>query len=171
MSTLPELAQLIATWRGPLIGLLTTRGLSREAAIELAQDTFAEAWVHRARFRGPDDDTAAVGRWLAGIARNLHRQRARIRPLRPLEEAVVDGLAAPEDASALDRERASALHEAIESLPARERVVVHTSYFEETSTAHVAALLETSPRAVEGLLRRARKRLEEALSRRAIAVE
>jgi RNA polymerase sigma factor (sigma-70 family) len=37
-------------------------------AADLAVETLAEAWQHRARFRGDDD---SVGGWLMGIARNL----------------------------------------------------------------------------------------------------
>ena len=54
-------------------------------------------------------------------------------------------------------------------VPSRQRIVVQAFYLEETSTARVAALLETSERAVEGLLRRARARLQERLGSHARA--
>jgi hypothetical protein len=51
----------IAAFRGPLIGLLASWGRDWRAAEELAQDTFAEAWVSRGRFVGDFSDTRAYG--------------------------------------------------------------------------------------------------------------
>lgn len=159
MSTLDELERLIARWRGPLVGLLSARGLDAQTASELAQDVFAEAWMGRARFRGDADDDAAVGRWLAGIARNLQRAHARRPRALPLEDAgdPAAETTMPDDSGAMVRA-------AIERLPDNEREVVRMFYLEETTTRQVAALLCLTERAVEGLLRRARKRLSGWLS-------
>lgn len=168
MSGAFDLDALIDTWRGPLVGLLAARGASRDEAIELAQDAFAEAWLGRERFRGDPGDERAVGRWLSGIAVNLlratNRRRGRLRP--HLEDAGVDGTEAPhvEETDDPGAERLRRLREAIVGLPERERAVVQAFYLEETSVARVAALLSLSERAVEGLLFRARERLRERLS-------
>ena len=164
-----DLAALIGRWRGPLVGLLAARGLPWPRAEELAQDTFAEAWLGRERFAGELDDERAVGAWLAGIARNLHRAEAR-ESRRSARIAAVEASSAPasnaDPAASLDTDAESArVHAAIDALPQREREVVRAFYLEETSTARVAALLETSERAVEGLLRRARGHLRAALGR------
>ena len=163
MSQRFDLDALIDRWRGPLVGLLAARGASWSEASELAQDAFAEAWLHGDRFRGDVNDERAVGAWLAGIARNLHRAAMRnasapISP-KPLESAS-EPTQRPDDP---DDEQLHALRTAIGELPDREREVIQAFYLEETSTARVAALLETTERAVEGLLRRARQRLKAAL--------
>jgi RNA polymerase sigma-70 factor, ECF subfamily len=162
-----DLDQLIEAWRGPLIGLFAARGVAYGEAIELAQDVFAEAWIGRGRFQGAPKNTRAVGAWLSGIARNLHRASSRKRRPEPLEQGLAEQEPAPE---ASDHEiRAAELRRAIEALPDRERAVVQAFYFEETSSAHVAALLGIAPRAVEGLLRRARARLKESLESASVA--
>ncbi len=157
-----DLDVLMDSWRGPLIGLAISWGVRHGDAIELAQDTFAEAWVGRSSFRGDASDTRSVGGWLAGIARNLHR--VSVRKLRPEELApgAADSQPAPEPSP--EQERARHLIAVILSLPDREREVVQAFYFGETSTVHVAALLDLTPRAVEGLLRRARERLRSSLN-------
>ncbi len=157
-----DLDALMDAWRGPLIGLAVSWGVRHDDAIELAQDAFAEAWIARTTFRGDVSDTHSVGAWLAGIARNLHRTA--LRKLRPEELApgVAESQPAPEPSP--EQQRILHLNAIIQALPDRERAVVQAFYFEETSTAHVAALLNLAPRAVEGLLRRARARLKSSLS-------
>jgi len=153
-----DLDALVAEWRGPLVGLLAARGATPAEAHELAQDVFAEAWLSRERFRGDPSDPRAVGGWLAGIARNLHRTASRRHERRALPlEAAAEVESAGESAPAEDP--LAPLRAAIERLPERERIVVQAFYLEETTTKHVAALLHVTPRAVEGLLRRARARL------------
>ena len=79
----------VEAFRGPLVGLLASWGPDWRTAEELAQDTFAEAWFGRARFRGDADDLGAVGAWLRGIAFHLHSAarrreiRARVQPIEP----------------------------------------------------------------------------------------
>ena len=160
-----DLEHLVARWRGPLVGLLAARGLPWGQAEELAQDVFAEAWMGRGRFQGDAGDERAMGAWLAGIARNLHRTETR-RPQPASTDAAVEPQAAgPTPQERLDAgDEAARVHAAIDALPDREREVVRAFYLEETSAARVAALLETSERAVEGLLRRARERLRTALT-------
>lgn len=165
MSAAFDLDHLIDRWRGPLVGLLAARGASWPQAEELAQDVFAEAWMHRLRFRGDLDDERALGAWLAGIARNLHRSDVRkASTAEPIDElAPESGGAEPHEALQAEDE-ADSVRAAIEALPEREREVIQAFYLEETTSARVAALLETSERAVEGLLRRARARLKDALA-------
>jgi RNA polymerase sigma-70 factor (ECF subfamily) len=149
-----DLERVIDAWRGPLVGLLRARGLGARAAIELAEDVFAEAWLGRERFRGDPEDEGAVGAWLAGIARNLHRAALRRRRFEVLADAAEER-EPPEN----DVPNRTAVRAAIDRLPDGEREVVRMFYLEETSTRRVAALLSLSERAVEGRLRRARQRL------------
>ncbi|MAG62482.1 hypothetical protein CMO84_03070, partial [Candidatus Woesearchaeota archaeon] len=66
-----DLDALILEFRSPLTGLLSSWGAAPRDAIELAQDTFAEAYLSRERFAGDWADQGAVGGWLCGIAQNL----------------------------------------------------------------------------------------------------
>jgi len=165
MSAALDLDLLIDRWRGPLVGLLAARGASWAQAEELAQDVFAEAWIHIERFRGDFEDERAFGAWLAGIARNLHRTEVRkASATEPLEDVPCESDEAEPHETLLVEDEADAVRSAIEALPEREREAVQAFYLEETPTARVAGLLETSERAVEGLLRRARARLKQALA-------
>ena len=53
-----DLATLIASYRGPLIGLIASWGAPWSDAIELAQDSFVEAWLHRDSCRGDWNEPA-----------------------------------------------------------------------------------------------------------------
>src|SRR3954466_5175009 len=48
-----------------------------EVALDLTAETFAQAWLHRRRFR--DRAGGLAGPWLYGIARNLLREAVRRR--------------------------------------------------------------------------------------------
>ena len=151
----------IDRWRGPLVGLLAAWGAPWRDARELAQDTFAEAWFARERFVGDDEDLERAGAWLRGIAFRLHQTWLRRRGRLTALEAVEDEPALPE---AEEDERLDRLRHAIDGLPSKERAVIWMHYLEETEVEHVAALLGTTPRAVEGRLYRARKLLRERLT-------
>ena len=155
-----DLDRLIERWRGPLVGLLGARGADRGQAIEIAQEVFAEAWMSRDRFRGDLEDERAVGAWLAGIARNLHRVATRSRGPRLVE---VTEQTLPAGAEVQPEDNAARLREAVQALPDPEREVVQAFYLEQTSVRLVAGLLGVSERAVEGRLRRARQRLRQML--------
>lgn len=149
----------IEAFRGPLIGLLASWGADWRAAEELAQDTFAEAWLGRARFEGDPDDLGAAGAWLRGIAFHLHqagvRKRARLLAV-PLEDEH------EQEPSERDP-RHELLERALAELPAPQQTVLRMHYLEQTSAREVAALLSLSPKAVEGRLYQARKALRAAV--------
>ncbi len=165
-----DLDALIDEYRGPLVSLLAAWGASPRDARELAQDTFAEAYVGRERFRGSPGDPVAMGHWLRGIAKNLHRAhmrretgRGRLRAVESIEEVnqqAQDPMG--EEASALE-ERGRALRTALESLPEQARVLLVMRYLEGSSLATIGGLLGLEGRAVEGRLRRARAALSQKL--------
>jgi RNA polymerase sigma factor (sigma-70 family) len=59
--------------------------------------------------------------------------------------------------------RLERLRSEIERLPRKQREVVLMHYLEETSVADVAAVLSVTPKAVEGRLYQARRRLRQRL--------
>lgn len=166
-----DLTDLIALYRGPLIGLLASWGVPWREASELAEDSFAVAWLNREACRGDWADPPTFGRWLRGVARNRHRNWARARGrwrrrFVPLDPGQVGDLAvAPDPADAAEPSEAIAsLRRAIDRLPAPQRQVILMHYLEETSVREVATLLAITPKAVEGRLFQARRRLRELLA-------
>jgi len=152
----------IAAFRGPLVGLLASWGTDWRAAEELAQDTFAEAWLGRDRFRGSFDDHGALGAWLRGIAFNLHSTAVRDAQRRSAL-ALDDHDAATEETEPVPRR--DALSRAFGKLRAPHQAVLRMHYLEETSTKDVAALLGMTNKAVESRLYQARVALRAELER------
>jgi RNA polymerase sigma factor (sigma-70 family) len=161
-----DLTALINKYRGPLIGLIASWGAPWSDATELAQDSFADAWLKRESCRGDWNDPEVFGRWLRGIALNRYRnwsrshwrRRLRTISLGPAEWQLVGEPASPEPS-----EQIVALRRAIQRLPARLRQVVLMHYLEETSVENVAALLSVTAKTVEGRLYRARQDLRRML--------
>ena len=85
-----ELAKTLDRFRGPLIGLIASWGASYADAVELAQDSFADAYLSRDCCRGDCEDPAVFGRWLRGVARNKFRYEMRSRKRREQRVASVD---------------------------------------------------------------------------------
>ena len=74
-----DLTALINTYRGPLIGLIASWGAPWGDAVEIAQDSFAAAWLNRESCRGDWNQADVFGRWLRGVALNEYRNWARSR--------------------------------------------------------------------------------------------
>ncbi len=161
-----DLTHFINAYRGPLIGLLASWGAPWADAIEIAQDSFAEAWVRRESCRENWDDPEVFGRWLRGVALNQYRNWVRARRRRQarivtLEPARLETIAAPSDP--VSSERLELLRKAIARLPAGQRQVILMHYLEETSVNEVAALLSMTPKTVESRLYQARRSLRRLL--------
>lgn len=155
-----DLDDLLRRFRGPLIGLIHSFGAPWGDAEELAQDTFAEAYLARERFRGDFAAVDQVGAWLRGIAFNVfsHWARRSRRRNEVLAESLPDR-AAPGVSDAVDAVRA-----AIDRLPGPLRAVITMHYLHESKVRDVAALLGVSEKTVESRLYQARRRLRELLA-------
>ncbi len=163
-----DLTGLISAYRGPLIGLLASWGVPWGDAVEIAQDSFASAWLNRSSCRGDWADPEVFGRWLRGVARNRYRNWARSRGRRrarfaSLDPATLEAVVAPSSTSSEPNDLVESLRRAIARLPAPQRQVVLMHYLEETSVVEVAALLVITPKAVEGRLYQARRTLRRLL--------
>jgi RNA polymerase sigma factor (sigma-70 family) len=167
----PELIQareLLDTWidafRGPLVGMLASWGSDWRSAEELAQDTFAEAWVSRERFVGDPHNLELSGPWLRGIAFNLHRsakRKASAHAALSLEDRDQD--LAKEEAE--PDERRDAMAQAFGTLKPAHQNILRMHYLEKTSAREVAALLGLTPKAVESRLYQARKALRDRIEK------
>ena len=158
-----DLTDAIDRFRGPLVGLIASWGAAPIDATEIAQDSFADAYLNREACRGDWEDPEAFGRWLRGVARNNYRnwRRSRMRRERRivsadptiLEETIGEGQQAED-------QRIVRLRTSIERLPKKQRQVVMMHYLEATSVKEVAALLSVSAKTVEGRLYQARRALK-----------
>ena len=156
-----DLDQLLADFRGPLVGMVATWGAPWRDANELAEDTFAEAFLSQARFCGDPTSTEDVGRWLRGIAFYLFSAWRRRQGRFP--HSLTDPDSMPEQPGQESDAHLEALLTAMARLPARLQAVLHMHYLEETGVHQVAALLGLTPKTVEGRLYRARKELRRLL--------
>ena len=140
------------------------RLLVRDAAEaeDAAQQTFLSA--HRALLNGSAPREPAP--WLAAIARNECRARARARMREPLLLGEAEPPTTSSDAlsEAIRRADLAALWRAIDALPVPQREALLLREFGGLSYEELAAALAVSRSAVESLLFRARRGLRERLS-------
>lgn len=160
-----ELIPLLNAYRAPLIGLIASWGAPWGDAVEIAQDSFAEAWLHRESCRGDWRQTEVFGRWLRGVAKNQYRNWVRSRRRARLCQVSADALAqVPGAEQSPPAAQIEALRAAIERLPAQHRQVILMHYLEEASVRDVASLLGVSEKTVEGRLYQARLTLRRLLT-------
>ncbi len=145
---------------------------NEDDANDLAQETFVRVYRSCKSFH-PDQKFST---WLFTIATNLARNHFRWRARHPnlsldadhseSDKALTNTLPAstpnPGEAS-LANERAAAVRAAVEKLPEEMREALVLCEWEERSVAEAAAILETTPKAVESRLYRARGLLRERL--------
>lgn len=132
----------------------------------LAEDAVQEAltrlWREADRY---DPSRGAFGAWWRRILMNAALDgRRRLRLAMPLEDvaSVADGAAGPAEA-AEQAEVARQVQAAMAHLPARQRAALALFHGEGHRMAEIADILETSEKAVEGLLLRGRAALRNAL--------
>ena len=145
---------------------------NEDDANDLAQETFARVFRARANFRLNEKFSTWLYTIAANLARNHFRWRAR-HPNISLETATDDPeqslgniLPAKEPApneQTLAAERAAAVRAEVLRLPEDLREATVLCEWEERTIAEAAAILETTPKAVESRLYRARKQLRERL--------
>ncbi len=160
-----ELTDAIQRFRGPLIGLIISWGAPHADAAEIAQDSFADAWLNRDNCRGDLSDPKIFGAWLRGVAKNTHRNWARGRARRERRVRLLDAalLDVAHELQEADHDELTRLRAAIDRLPTKQKEVVLMHYLEETSVIEVAALLSVTPKSVEGRLYQARRALKQIM--------
>ena len=169
--------ELVENYQDRLVGIFTNVLGDREAAEDLAQETFLRVY----RARNGYEPQAKFATWLFRIANNLASNTKRSRgrrkevqfgsgetgPLstRPPEKNLPEKSALM-PARMLDKaELLKIVHQAMDSLNERQRIAVLLNKFEEMSYADIAATLELSPSAVKSLLSRARENMKDHLEK------
>lgn len=168
------LNDLMARHSTPVFHFLCRMLASEDDAQDLAQETFVRVYRARGTFHSNQKFTT----WLYTIAANLARNQFRWRSRHPNvsieaesgngEQSLGDSLPAVETApneQALSAERAAAVRQAVQELPDDLREAIVLCEWEERSVAEAAAILSTTPKAVESRLYRARRLLRERLEK------
>jgi RNA polymerase sigma-70 factor (ECF subfamily) len=166
------LNDLMERHAAPVFGFLCRMVGNEEDANDLAQETFARVFRARANFRLNDKFST----WLYAIAANLARNHFRWRARHPnisLDTAadepeqtlknILPANDAPPSEQTLAAERASVVRAEVSRLPEDLREAIVLCEWEEKTMAEAAAILETTSKAVESRLYRARKILRERL--------
>lgn len=119
-----------------------------DAAHDLTAETFARAWVARARFR--DDAGGSAGPWLFGIARNVLLEsvrRGRLETAACRRLGIFDRLEREPASTEPEEAWLDGLDEALAALPDGQRDAVELRVVHELDYERVAAALDTTPRA------------------------
>ena len=145
---------------------------NEEDANDLAQETFVRVFQARASF----DANKKFSTWLFTIAANLARNHIRWRTRHPnvsldaesdsTEQSLAEKLPAPTPTprqQILAGERAAAVRTAVNALPEDMREAIVLCEWEEMAVVEAAAVLQSTPKAVESRLYRARNLLRERL--------
>ncbi|MBI5723569.1 MAG: sigma-70 family RNA polymerase sigma factor [Planctomycetes bacterium] len=165
-----ELINLVHTHQAQIYRYLRFLGAERDAAEDLAQETFVVAF-EKSR-RGQLGEIASQAAWLRGVARNLflgHCRRAKSSPIQPDTDFV-------ERAEALwSREAAGtpngsayieALQKCLNVLPQREREIVDLQYARKRPRCEIAAAHGLTEDGVKTMMRRIRGMLAVCIQKR-----
>ncbi len=163
------MSELLQRYRDPVFAFVYRMLNQREAAEDVAQDTFVRVFqrLHTFRFRRD----ARFSTWLFQLARHAaldELRRRRRRPTAGLEELAHEPRAnAPDAGQALiHREMGEALARAVATLPEEQRTALVLTEYHGLEAAEVARVLRCTVRGAESRLFRARQAVREQLARR-----
>lgn len=128
-------------------------------AEDVTQETFLRLWRQARRWK----PRARLSTWLYRVAHNLCVDRLRVRKTRA--DAQPERPEGPLDAGELleRREVSSAVAQALDELPERQRAAIALTHYEGLRNYEAAEVLEVSVEALESLLARARRQLRKRL--------
>ena len=136
---------------------------NQEDAEEITQDVFIKVHRYAAKFKGD----SAVSTWIYRITVNTSLNLLKKRKRRSIFVSEEIGKNAPDfehpGVQLEKKEQAQTLYLAIETLPDSQKTAFILSFVEELPRQEVADVMETSLKAVESLLMRAKKNLREKL--------
>jgi RNA polymerase sigma-70 factor, ECF subfamily len=147
--------ELCRRYYGPMVAIGHAILGDRHLAEDAAQEAFAKAAVHLPELRRIDQ----FGRWVAAICRNEARNLFRARRHRLGEGD------RPERAPPGMDDTGEAVRAALNGLPPDAREVVFLRFYDGLSYDQISAVLGISEQAINGRLRRAKKKLAEHLRR------
>jgi RNA polymerase sigma-70 factor, ECF subfamily len=152
-------ARLARALQGPGLRLADRTLGDRAGAEDIVQIALTRVWTLAARF---DPARGSVEGWFRRIVVNLCLDRRRaLKLVAPLEAADTIASSAPDPfEAAVANDRRARLDAAMTRLAPRQRAALAMFHGEGLSMAEIAQALETTPKAIEGLLGRARMELK-----------
>lgn len=163
--------RLVQRYQGQIGQWLWRFSRDRTVWEELSQTVFVEAYLHLGKFRG----TAPLLNWLRKIATRVgyRHWQAAARQRRRGQVPLVDDPAIPArldsqraENQAEQHDEADILHQLLDELPPRDRLVITLLHIEERSVAETAELVGWSQVMVKVQAFRARKKLRVLWERR-----
>ena len=155
-------ARLVEHLQGPALRLADRTLNDRAGAEDVVQIALSRLWTLAARF---DPERGSVEGWFRRIVVNLCLDRRRsLRLVVPLDAAADLPSPGPDPLeAAIAGDRRGRLAVAMASLAPRQRAALALFHGDGLTMPEIAAALETTPKAVEGLLGRARIELKTLL--------
>ncbi len=155
--------QLARQLQAPALRLALRTLNDRAAAEDVVQIALTRLWTDAARF---DPARGVLEGWFRRMVINLCLDRRRaIRAVLPIEDAHDLASAAPDPlAASIDNDQRSRLDAAMARLNPRQRIALVLFHGEGLTMAEIAGEMDTTPKAVEGLLGRARMELKMMLT-------
>jgi RNA polymerase sigma-70 factor (ECF subfamily) len=150
--------ELCRRYYGPMVAIGHAIIGDRHLAEDAAQQAFAKAAVHLPRLRKPEQ----FGRWVAAICRNEARDLARARREVQVDEEPPELV--ERNGSELD-EAGDAVKRALSRLSAEAKEVVFLRFYDGLSYEQISVVLGISEQAINGRLRRAKRKLAQYLRR------
>jgi RNA polymerase sigma factor (sigma-70 family) len=146
--------ELYERYAARIYGYHLRRSQDPHAAHDLTAETFAQAWLSRARFR--DEARGSAGPWLFGIARHVllvsvrqrRLERSACERLGVLDAAARDPVSEPDD-TWLD-----GLDEALAHLPEAQQQAIRLRVVDDLGYDEAAEQLATTPQAVRARVSR-----------------
>jgi RNA polymerase sigma-70 factor (ECF subfamily) len=148
--------ELCRRYYGPMVAIGHAIIGDRHLAEDAAQQAFAKAAVNLPKLR----DAGQFGRWVAAICRNEARDLARTR-----REPRREGERPPSQTEADAPEYQEVIKQALNKLPAEGKEVIFLRFYDGLSYDQISAVLGISEQAINGRLRRAKRKLAGHLRR------
>jgi RNA polymerase sigma-70 factor (ECF subfamily) len=159
----PDLDSLMTQYGTSLLRLCYMYLKDYQLAQDAVQETFVKVFLKYSGFRAE----ASEKTWITRIAMNVCRDMMRRRSYRERGEEIPEYLAADPDTGpeedAMERDRNSALLQAVENLPKIYRETLLLYYYEELKAEEIAKIQHTARSTVNVRLKRGRDMLREAL--------
>jgi RNA polymerase sigma-70 factor (ECF subfamily) len=125
---------------------------------EIVQDTFASAWISQGSF----SERSSYSTWVCGIAKNkLHeyyRKRTATEKHEVMDNEMMEELSSGLDLEGivLDAEESKSINDALNNINHLYRYCLILKYLDDYSVKEIAHILGRTPKAVDGILQRAK---------------